>query len=974
MHLAADPQLAALATASGHAVVPMLEAHLHPLDAVLVTGPDGWERARTWRAEGVALTVVVHTEGDAPADRAELEPVVLLRNATPSALATALGRCGDRRSAATELAGGRFEPRQRRFCSASGAELPLTPLETRLLAYLASRAGRAVDRQELQEEVWDHRTALDTKAVEVAVARLRRKIEPDLAVPVTLLTVRGGYQVALAETSRGRPSDLIGREAVVAELVRRMSAPATLLALTGPPGVGKSRTAAEVGRSLRASGLAVSSVDLDQVPAQVDPGVALATALDLEVPSSGDALQAVLERLGRGVLLLDHGEQREVLVLQVLRAAQGRCSVLIATQVAPAGAQLVVLAPLDEEAGAQLLMARAGAELGRESARRLVPLLDGLPLALTLAGAQIAMLGLQEFERAVGLRLALLSPPEGGRHGSLREAMTDAVDRLSVPLREALHALVALQGPFGSAECEALLGPEGTLWMAELAARGVIAREGQRMRMLHAVRDHLRDRLGPVRPEVARRHVDWAVAQVSRWMPRLASSGARAAFAELASLHADLRVAAERPQATPQARAALVEALDALLFVTGTELERQALLDRFEPLVAGHRVAEARLARLRAGLYVVRDQQRAERLMRQAAATLADEEPELAARAAMSAAWLICRHDPAAALELLLVVQPARLGRPNQLAVQAMTSIVRLYVGEQALTDTVGELSVLMDELASLDELDEAVFVGTTMVTMLRNVYPERCLPVLQQLVEWSELLRTPTTTAHVQGVLATELGLAGRLEEAHRTLEEADRLLARVQPAVRGRLLLRRAWLDLQSGDTAAARAGYETGLARARLQDEPGIAAETLIHMVLVECDAGRPAAALARAREADELCDRIGRPDLVAHAALSLGLALLLGGDIAGARAALQRSDRAHLAPQSQLSWLSTAIVAGTLLGDDTSTLDAELDERLAEGAPAEAGRIVAEARAGRRPESRGAVDLRLLARVWSALPSR
>jgi hypothetical protein len=86
MHLAADPPLAAVATAAGHAVVPSREAHLHSLDAILVTGPDAWERVRAWRVDGLEITVVIHAESDAPADRAELEPVVLLRSATPGSL------------------------------------------------------------------------------------------------------------------------------------------------------------------------------------------------------------------------------------------------------------------------------------------------------------------------------------------------------------------------------------------------------------------------------------------------------------------------------------------------------------------------------------------------------------------------------------------------------------------------------------------------------------------------------------------------------------------------------------------------------------------------------------------------------------------------------------------------------------------------------------------------------------------------
>lgn len=67
----------------------------------------------------------------------------------------------------------------------------LTTSEARLLKALASSAGRPISREELTR-----RSALNgnTRAVDVQVARLRRKIEPDPKLPRYLQTVRGeGY-------------------------------------------------------------------------------------------------------------------------------------------------------------------------------------------------------------------------------------------------------------------------------------------------------------------------------------------------------------------------------------------------------------------------------------------------------------------------------------------------------------------------------------------------------------------------------------------------------------------------------------------------------------------------------------------------------------------------------------------------------------------------------------------------------------
>lgn len=75
-----------------------------------------------------------------------------------------------------------------------GGEVPLTPMEFRLLWYLASHEGRVCTRKELLERVWGYDSASDVRTVDVHVKRLRRK----LAVPkaaFSIATVWGmGYR------------------------------------------------------------------------------------------------------------------------------------------------------------------------------------------------------------------------------------------------------------------------------------------------------------------------------------------------------------------------------------------------------------------------------------------------------------------------------------------------------------------------------------------------------------------------------------------------------------------------------------------------------------------------------------------------------------------------------------------------------------------------------------------------------------
>jgi two-component system phosphate regulon response regulator OmpR len=76
-----------------------------------------------------------------------------------------------------------------------GALVRLTTGESGLLLALARRGGAPVTREALRAESPD---CANTRAVDVQVARLRRKIEADPREPLYLLTVRGkGYALRL---------------------------------------------------------------------------------------------------------------------------------------------------------------------------------------------------------------------------------------------------------------------------------------------------------------------------------------------------------------------------------------------------------------------------------------------------------------------------------------------------------------------------------------------------------------------------------------------------------------------------------------------------------------------------------------------------------------------------------------------------------------------------------------------------------
>ena len=73
--------------------------------------------------------------------------------------------------------------------------LELTQREYDLICFLASQPGKVFSREALMEHVWNYEGYVgDVRAVDVAVRRLREKLEDDPASPKFILTKRGmGY-------------------------------------------------------------------------------------------------------------------------------------------------------------------------------------------------------------------------------------------------------------------------------------------------------------------------------------------------------------------------------------------------------------------------------------------------------------------------------------------------------------------------------------------------------------------------------------------------------------------------------------------------------------------------------------------------------------------------------------------------------------------------------------------------------------
>lgn len=97
-----------------------------------------------------------------------------------------------------QIPGGVADLGRREVRFEDGARSPLSDREAALLAYLAKNAMRAVARTELLSEVWKmDPDRVQTRTVDMHVARLREKLRDTTDSPRTILTVRGkGYMLA----------------------------------------------------------------------------------------------------------------------------------------------------------------------------------------------------------------------------------------------------------------------------------------------------------------------------------------------------------------------------------------------------------------------------------------------------------------------------------------------------------------------------------------------------------------------------------------------------------------------------------------------------------------------------------------------------------------------------------------------------------------------------------------------------------
>ena len=174
---------------------------------VMLPGRDGFDVARTLRQQGIQTPILMLTARSQVVDR-----VVGLKLGADDYLTKPFETI--------ELLA-RIEALLRRAPAASGVSLEryqfgditvdvrkaevthrgqpveLSAKEFQLLRYFIEHRGATLTREELLQEVWGYSNTPSTRTVDVHVAWLRQKLEPNVRVPQYILTVHGlGYKFA----------------------------------------------------------------------------------------------------------------------------------------------------------------------------------------------------------------------------------------------------------------------------------------------------------------------------------------------------------------------------------------------------------------------------------------------------------------------------------------------------------------------------------------------------------------------------------------------------------------------------------------------------------------------------------------------------------------------------------------------------------------------------------------------------------
>ena len=483
----------------------------------------------------------------------------------PSGQLVSLEAAGFGRRPSPALVFGRFRfvPHSRELC-ADGVPVPLGNRALEVLFVLIEARGELVTKDELLSRVWPT-TTVEENNLQFQISSLRKALGSDRDV---IRTVSGrGYRFVAEVTPEGprsRPepetpgvdhrgatiidlhpprrsgnlpaptSDIVGRESHLLDVGALVGAN-RLVTLVGAGGIGKTRLAIELARRQAPAfdGVWVAELGSSSDPAMVPAIVASALGLG-GGPMSPARLAASLGQ-GRLLLVLDNCEHvidAAASLAEALLHANATLRV-IATSREPLRAEgewvyrvPALDVPPEGEEELEAVMQFSAAKLFIERTRAAEPAsllgvgvaaattqicrrLDGIPLAIELAAARAAALGVEGLAARIDDRLSLLTDGRRtapARHQTLRATLDWSHELLTDRERVVMRRLAVFTGDFTmeAASRSAAFGEVSAVEVAQsvasLAAKSLVAAEvgarAPRYRLLETMRAYAIDKLG----------------------------------------------------------------------------------------------------------------------------------------------------------------------------------------------------------------------------------------------------------------------------------------------------------------------------------------------------------------------------------------------------------------------------------------------------------------------------------------------
>jgi predicted ATPase/DNA-binding winged helix-turn-helix (wHTH) protein/Tfp pilus assembly protein PilF len=497
-----------------------------------------------------------------------------------------------------------------RVLTHAGAPVPLGARGVAVLAALVSRPHEYVQKAAIMEAAWsglvveEANLAVQISAIRRALARVPggegwietlsrrgyRFVGPvvDIIGPAESAANPDGERTNLPQVL----NSFVGRGRELSE-IRQLLPTCRLLTLIGTGGIGKTRLALQAAAEACAAHRdGVWFVDLAPLinPALVPSAVA--QALRLDPPAGKPLVRALCDHLQAKELLLFLDNCEHLLkgcagLTELLLRETARVSV-IATSREPLRVDIERVYPIDvlplpdPTADAQAIASSDAVQLFVERVRQHHPRfnlqehraravaeiclrLDGIPLALELAAARVAVLSVEHILRLLDQRFRLLtsgSRSDLPRQQTLRAMIDWSYDLLDEAEKQLFARLSVFAGGWTLAAAEVIGGGEAiakgdvAFVLIALVEKSlvIVNEDGDRYRLLETIREYAAERLKAAGDgeRVRERHRDYFLALAEEAEPKLMGTEQATWLRRLEEEHDNLRSALEWSLTVPE--------------------------------------------------------------------------------------------------------------------------------------------------------------------------------------------------------------------------------------------------------------------------------------------------------------------------------------------------------------------------------------------------------------------------------------